>query len=39
MVRWWWIPASFGLAFIGVILFVFISSLGSFGRYLRISAM
>lgn len=39
MIRWWWIPASFGLAFIGIALLIFFANLSSFGRYLRISSM
>jgi hypothetical protein len=39
MVEWWWIPASFVIAFVGVALIFFVLNLGSFFRYLKISSM
>jgi hypothetical protein len=39
MVAWWWIPASFGIAIVAVVLIFFLLNLSSFFRYLKISSM
>jgi hypothetical protein len=39
MVQWWWIPAAFGIAIVGVAAIFFLMNLKSFFRYLKISAM
>jgi hypothetical protein len=39
MVAWWWIPVSWGLLVVGVAIFFFLLNIGTFFRYLKISAM
>ena len=39
MVEWWWIPASFGIAIVGIAVLMFLFNLGSLFRYLKISSM
>jgi hypothetical protein len=39
MVQWWWIPAAFGIAIVGIAAVFFLLNLKSFFRYLKISSM
>jgi hypothetical protein len=39
MVEWWWIPAAFGIAIVGITVIFFLLNLKSFFRYLKISSM
>jgi hypothetical protein len=39
MVKWWWIPASFGIVFAGATVGFLLVNIGSVARYIKISTM